>query len=147
LPLDPTLAKTKPAAENADPSEITRSYRILIIDDNRLGARALQMFLSKDGHQVEMAFTGPAGVEAARRFRPEVVLCDIALPGLDGFGVAQCLRQELEKLYLIAVSGYGRDEDQERAQQAGFDAYLTKPLDFRDLEKLLAEFIRKTDNP
>lgn len=144
LPLDPSLEKPKPTVECA-PAEGAGPLRILVIDDNRLGARALQMFLSKEGHQVEMAFTGPEGIEAARRFRPDVVLCDIALPGLDGFAVARCLRQELGKIYLVAVSGYGAEEDQERGQQAGFDAYLMKPLDFRDLERLLAAFSRQTE--
>ena len=144
LPLDPSLEKPKPTLECA-PAQGAGPLRILVIDDNRLGARALQMFLSKEGHQVEMAFTGPEGIEAARRIRPEVVLCDIALPGLDGFAVARCLREELGKIYLVAVSGYGAEEDQERGQQAGFDAYLMKPLDFRDLERLLAEFSRKPE--
>jgi CheY-like chemotaxis protein len=70
------------------------------------------------------------------------VLCDIGLPGLDGYSVARQLREELgiDKMVLIAVSGYGQEEDQERAKSAGFDAYLIKPISLKDLETLLADF-------
>ena len=117
------------------------SYRILVIDDNSLAARTLQIFLSDKGHEVELAVTGPQGLEKARQFLPQVVLCDIGLPGLDGYSVARQLRQEQgsKKMFLIAVSGYGQEEDQERAKSAGFDAYLVKPISLKDLEKLLAE--------
>jgi signal transduction histidine kinase len=117
-------------------------YRILVIDDNSLAARTLQIFLADKGHQVELAVTGPQGLEKARQFLPQVVLCDIGLPGLDGYSVARQLRQELgsNKMFLIAVSGYGQEEDQERAKSAGFDAYLVKPISLKDLERLLAEF-------
>jgi signal transduction histidine kinase len=117
-------------------------YRILVIDDNSLAARTLQIFLADKGHQVELAVTGPQGLEKARQFLPQVVLCDIGLPGLDGYSVGRQLRQELgsNKMFLIAVSGYGQEEDQERAKSAGFDAYLVKPISLKDLERLLAEF-------
>jgi signal transduction histidine kinase len=120
-------------------------YRILVIDDNSLAARTLQIFLADKGHQVELAVTGPQGLEKARQCLPQVVLCDIGLPGLDGYSVARQLRQELDsnKMFLIAVSGYGQEEDQERAKSAGFDAYLVKPISLKDLEKLLAELNRR----
>jgi signal transduction histidine kinase len=118
------------------------SNRILVIDDNSLAARTLQIFLEEKGYKVELAATGPQGLEKARRFLPQVVLCDIGLPGLDGYSVARQLRGELavDKMVLIAVSGYGQEEDQERAKSAGFDAYLIKPISLKDLERLLAEF-------
>ena len=118
------------------------STGILVIDDNLLAARTLQIFLEEKGYKVELAATGPQGLEKARRFLPQVVLCDIGLPGLDGYSVARQLRGELavDKLVLIAVSGYGQEEDQERAKSAGFDAYLIKPISLKDLERLLAEF-------
>jgi Signal transduction histidine kinase len=117
------------------------SYRILVIDDNSLAARTLQIFLADKGHEVELAVTGPQGLEKARKFLPQLVLCDIGLPGLDGYSVARQLRQEQgsDKIFLIAVSGYGQEEDQERAKSAGFDAYLVKPISLKDLETLLAE--------
>ena len=127
---------------NADPPPF---YRILVIDDNSLAARTLQIFLADKGHEVELAVTGPQGLEKARQFLPQVVLCDIGLPGLDGYSVARQLRQEQgsKKMFLIAVSGYGQEEDQERAKTAGFDAYLVKPISLKDLEKLLAELDRQ----
>jgi CheY-like chemotaxis protein/two-component sensor histidine kinase len=112
---------------------------ILVIEDNVAAARSLRVFLGEKGHRVEIAHTGPDGVEAARRVRPDVVLCDIGLPGLDGYAVARLLRQEaeLKGLCLIAVSGYGQEADQRRALAEGFDAYLTKPIDFKELERVL----------
>ena len=137
----PDISETSPkpsVSHAAAPS----SNRILVIDDNSLAARTLQIFLEEKGYKVELAATGPQGLEKARRFFPQIVLCDIGLPGLDGYSVARQLRQELgvDKMILIAVSGYGQEEDQERAKSAGFDAYLIKPISLKDLERLLAEF-------
>ena len=85
----------------------------------------MQMFLEEKGHTVELANTGLQGIEAARRLRPEVVVCDIGLPELDGYSVARELRQEpsLANVRLIAISGYAEETDRERALSAGFDAY------------------------
>jgi two-component system CheB/CheR fusion protein len=99
----------------------------------------MRMLLEQIGHTVEVAHNGADGIEAARRFRPEVVLCDIGLPGLDGYAVARELRKEsdLDGSFLIGVSGYPHDE--QRAGEAGFNAYLLKPVNFRDLERMLAK--------
>jgi CheY-like chemotaxis protein len=93
------------------------------------------MLLELFGHDVTVAHTGPAGVAAAGRARPDVVLCDIGLPGMDGFAVASTLRQNpsTAAVRLIAVTGYGRDEDRRRALAAGFDEHLVKPVDPEDL--------------
>jgi len=79
-------------------------------------------------------------VEAARQFRPEVVLCDLGLPGMDGYQVAAALQREpsTANARLIAVSGYGQEEDQQRSRAAGFDRHLTKPIDVAELQRLLA---------
>jgi CheY-like chemotaxis protein len=102
---------------------------------------AMQMLLEMMGHKVRLAHTRPAGVEAARLWQPDVVLCDLELPGLDGFGVAGRLRQEPggRRLRLIALSGYGQDEDRKRAQEAGFEVHLTKPVDPDELSRVLLE--------
>ena len=90
--------------------------------------------------EVRVAHTGPSGVEEARRFRPEVVVCDIGLPGMDGYAVAAELRRERTvPALLIALSGYGQEEDIRRGEAAGFQCYLTKPVDPGELERLLAE--------
>jgi CheY-like chemotaxis protein len=105
------------------------------------------MFLAGSGHTVEVAHDGKTGIEVARRFRPEVVLCDIGLPGFDGYAVSRTLRlePELKEAYLIAVTGYGQEEDQLRAREAGFDAHLTKPIDLSELEQMLAGLMFKSE--
>src|SRR5207247_1986984 len=105
--------------------------RILIVEDNRDTADSLRILLELMGYEVCVAYTGPEGVEAAWIWRPGIVLCDIGLPGLDGFGVATELRRNpiTARALLIAITGYGRDEDRARSRQAGFDFHLTKPCD------------------
>jgi CheY-like chemotaxis protein len=112
-----------------------------VIEDNVDAAESLAMLLQLSGHEAEVAFDGPAGIEKARSFHPDVVLCDIGLPGgLDGHGVARAFRAdpELRSAFLIALTGYGQEEDRKRALEAGFDAHLTKPADIEALKKLLA---------
>jgi CheY-like chemotaxis protein len=113
--------------------------RILIIEDNRPAADSLRLFLQLLGHEVSVAYTGPEGLQAALALRPRVVLCDIGLPGMDGYDIARSLRREptLAGLRLIAVSGYGREEDLQRSQEAGFDYHLVKPADPDILLRLL----------
>lgn len=117
------------------PSSVGRKFRVLVVEDNPDSAESLRMLLDLSGYEVEVANTGPAGVEAAGRFRPHAVVCDIGLPGLDGYQVAQILRKqpELAGTRLIAVSGYGRPEDVEKARRAGFNNHMTKPVDPYDL--------------
>ncbi len=120
------------------PSEPSR--RILIIEDNQDAARSIQMLLELAGHRVKTANTGSEGIQAAEQFRPEMVLCDIGLPGLDGYAVARQLRKqsELKGIYLVAISGYGQEADQLRARDAGFDVHLTKPISLDHLHEILA---------
>ena len=98
--------------------------------------------LELNGHEVAVALAGHSGVEAARQFHPEVVFCDIGLPGgMDGYAVARTLRQDptLGATYLVALTGYGQEDDCRRAREAGFDLHLTKPVDPLYLEALLAK--------
>jgi PAS domain S-box-containing protein len=126
----------------------TKELRILIIEDNRDTAESLRMVLALAGHQVEVAYTGPEGVEKARRFGPNAVLCDIGLPGkMDGYAVARTLRADpqLCTTTLIALTGYGQEEDLRRARQAGFDQHFTKPVDPTALDQALAAVpVRRT---
>jgi CheY-like chemotaxis protein len=134
LPLDENHAPS--TAVRVNTTEPVRR-RILVIEDNLAGAYSMRMVLENLGHTLEIAHDGAAGINAAQRFRPDVVLCDIGLPVLDGYSVATAIRQNprLDKCLLIAISGYARDE--ERAREAGFDAHLLKPVDFEKLEALL----------
>jgi CheY-like chemotaxis protein len=115
--------------------------RCLVIEDHADAAESLALLLRLAGHEADVAFDAGEGLEKARRLRPEVVLCDIGLPGaMDGYGVAKALRAdpELQSAYLIALTGYGQVEDRRRAMEAGFDAHLTKPADLDALRRLLA---------
>jgi CheY-like chemotaxis protein len=115
--------------------------RILLIEDNEDAAESLQMLLELAGHEVLVARCGVTGVEAAQSWKPEVVLSDLGLPGaMDGYAVARALRSAggTATSYLVALSGYGQESDKQRAREAGFDAHLTKPVEFTVLSKLLA---------
>jgi CheY-like chemotaxis protein len=136
--LPPGKAPREPTPPPQTVPPPTRQRRVLMIEDNRDAAFSLQLILELAGHQVTLAHTGPAGVAAAKKLKPEVILCDLGLPEMDGFGVAQALRRDPEiKSFLVAMSGYGTASDQRRAREAGFDVHLTKPVDPADLERLL----------
>ena len=139
LPLDGAHAPDRPLASD----EATgRPYRVLVIEDHPDAAESLQVLLELSGHTVVIAPTGVAGVEKARTFQPEVVLCDIGLPGeMDGYAVARALRAEpgLSTCRLVALTGYGRQQDRQRARDAGFDLHVVKPVDVSNLERLLRQ--------
>ena len=109
----------------------TEPVRVLVVEDNVDAAESLGMLLQIWGYEVTLAFSGDDAVSAAERVRPGIVLCDIGLPGMDGFKVASLLRQSpaTASALLIALTGYGQDEDRSRALQSGFDLHLTKPVD------------------
>jgi CheY-like chemotaxis protein len=99
----------------------------------------LRLMLQLNGHEVQTAFDGESGLEAAYGFHPHVILCDIGLPRMSGYEVAIKLRglQEFKSSRLIALSGYGQEEDRRRAKEAGFDYHLTKPVEPHVLIELL----------
>jgi signal transduction histidine kinase len=137
----PGEAELPALAEGATPDNAPRQpLRVLVVEDNKDAAESLRMFLELFGHGVTLAHTGPEGVAAAKAMRPDVVLCDIGLPGMDGFTVADTLRRspETAEARLIAVTGYGEEEDRRRALAAGFDIHLVKPV---DPQKLLGYLI------
>lgn len=115
--------------------------RILIVDDNRDAATSLAMLLELAGATIEVAHDGVRAVEVAAAFRPDVVLLDIGLPGLDGYEVACRLRGEPwgKGMTLVAITGWGESDDRKRSAQAGFDAHLVKPIDHAVLMQLLAD--------
>ena len=115
--------------------------RVLVVDDNADVAESLRIALELDGHAATTAHDGPAALAAMERFAPSAVLLDIGLPGMDGYEVAQRIRvlPGGRDVLLIAVTGWGQDEDRRRAQAAGFDAHVTKPVEGEALSALLAK--------
>ena len=140
-----------PAAKSAaatptttGPTAAGRTFRILIVDDNVDTARSLAMLLTLTGHDVATAHSGPEAIEAALAHRPELVLLDIGLPGMDGYEVVKRLRQlpSCRNSVIVAASGYGQEEDYHRSTAAGFDYHLVKPIDFGALSSLFARAAR-----
>ncbi|HET9471557.1 MAG TPA: ATP-binding protein [Usitatibacter sp.] len=126
-------------AEGA-PAGVSRPLRILLVEDNADARDMVQAVLALAGHDVRPFSNGEAALAEARRFRPDVAIVDIGLPGMDGHEVARRLRAdpELRRLRLIALTGYGLPEDERRAQEAGFDRHLTKPVEPQALASVLA---------
>jgi two-component system CheB/CheR fusion protein len=114
---------------------------VLVIEDNVDAAESIAMLLELAGHEVAVAHDGEEGMARARRLSPMVVLCDIGLPGaMDGYAVARALRAEpgSKDARLVALSGYGQEEDKRRSLDAGFDAHVTKPVGADALRRILA---------
>ncbi|HEX5030109.1 MAG TPA: ATP-binding protein [Candidatus Eisenbacteria bacterium] len=127
--------------ERRDVGVRTESRRVLVVEDDSDSAQSLAMLLQVWGHQVEIALDGHQALDAARSFEPEIVLLDIGIPGLDGYEVAERLRSEHgAELKLIALTGYGREDDRQRSRDAGFDRHLVKPLEPPRLREMLASF-------
>ncbi|HEX3043253.1 MAG TPA: PAS domain S-box protein [Bacillota bacterium] len=114
--------------------------RVLIIDDNIDLAESLHELLELCEHEVAVAYNGFEGLIKAREFQPEVVLCDIGLPGMDGYEVAKAFREDefLKNIFLVALTGYVQPKDLQKALEAGFDQHLAKPVDLDELERVLA---------
>ncbi len=117
----------------------SRPCRILVVDDNRDSAESLALLLSLGGHSVRTANDGLAALEAARSFRPRVVLMDLGMPRLNGYEAARAIRAEEwgRDVMLVALTGWGQEEDKRRTAEAGFNAHLTKPVDHFVFEQLL----------
>jgi CheY-like chemotaxis protein len=135
----PEGAKASASAQTALPVLPTVSAaRVLVVDDNVDAAETLADLLDLWGHPVCTVHDGAAALEQAESFQPAVVLLDIGLPGIDGYEVAQRLRRDQGYCgLLIALTGYGQDEDRRRSEEAGFDHHLTKPVDPEVLRALL----------
>ncbi|WP_257449666.1 hybrid sensor histidine kinase/response regulator [Archangium lipolyticum] len=119
------------------------AVRLLVVDDNRDAAELLTELLEAKGYVMRVAHDGPAGLEAARAFRPHLALLDVGLPVMDGYELASRLRQEppLGDIKLVAITGYGQDSDRRRAHAAGFDVHLVKPIDPGQLLHVIRELL------
>jgi len=128
------------SAAPADPA-VHRRRRVLIVEDNADAREGLRLLLTYAGHEVETSEDASSGLDKLRTFRPEIALIDIGLPGVDGYALARMARQspEARATCLVALTGYGQEEDRQKALAAGFDAHMTKPVDPSRLNAFLAD--------
>jgi CheY-like chemotaxis protein len=117
-------------AQQHDTRDSAPKRRLLVVDDNRDAAESMSMLLQMWGHDVVFAYDGPTALETAEQWHPEAVFLDIGLPGMDGYEVAARLRElpHAKGTVLIAITGYGQDDDRLRSQRAGIDHHLVKPV-------------------
>lgn len=135
----PAMTETKMGVNIDEPKAESGSRRVLVVDDNVDIADMLGKMLSLIGNEVQTSNDGPNAIECCREFRPDVVLLDIGMPGMNGYEVARKLRQEPcgSDIKLIALTGWGSDDDKRQTKEAGFDHHLVKPVQLADLEKIL----------
>jgi CheY-like chemotaxis protein len=140
LPMDESLALDLPSRHPATLVRIAaRSQRVLVVDDHEDSTESLGLLLRLMGHDVRLAADGPAALRAAEEFSPEIVILDIGLPGMDGYEVAARLRErpQFSATRLIALTGYGQEEDRQRSREVGFEAHLIKPIEMESLHQLI----------
>jgi signal transduction histidine kinase len=137
----PAVWKPHPprAAPTPNSAATRRTTRVLIVDDNRDAADSLATLLKMEGHEVCQVYDGPSALEAARQQRPAIIFLDLGLPGMDGYEVARQLRKQhdMKKSLLIALTGYGQEEDRRRCHDAGFDLHMVKPVELVTLREML----------
>lgn len=141
LPLYKPERQSAPGGDAGSTATHVLHKRVLVVDDNIDAAESTAMVLQVAGYEVRCVHDGPSVLQAAKDYRPQVVILDIGLPGISGYELARKLRQEPEFLHtpLIALTGYGQEEDRRRSLQAGFDHHLTKPADPQTLRALIAQ--------
>lgn len=140
LPLADESSASERATITQSPVPPKKAYRILVVDDNHDSADSLSLLLRELGYKTIVAYDGPSAAKLASSEVPDAVLLDIGLPGIDGYEVARQVRRDEKgkSMLLVAISGYGQDEDRRRSREAGFDHHLVKPVDFNQLASLLS---------
>ena len=142
LPVIETLDTAQPLPPEPTSAPTTATgHRILVVDDNRVSADSMAKLLQLTGHETHTAYDGLEAVAAATTFRPEVILLDIGLPKLNGYEAARKIREQPsgKNIVLVALTGWGQDEDRQKSKEAGFNGHLVKPVELTALIKLLAE--------
>jgi CheY-like chemotaxis protein len=139
LPLAAEQKSTSTPRPDDRPRSAVTPRRVLVVDDNRDAAISMSMLLKYLGSDVRVAFNGDEALAAIAEYKPAVVLLDIGMPGMDGYEVARRIREqsEFDDVTLIALTGWGQEDDRRRSQSAGFDHHLTKPADMGAIEALL----------
>jgi CheY-like chemotaxis protein len=140
LPRTTASLPTEAATEDANPRpRAVKSRRILVVDDNEDAAKSLALLLDHLGNQVGLAHNGREAIDLVDEFRPDVVIMDIGMPEMSGYEAAAALRERdgLKGLVLIAMTGWGQEEDRKRSMLAGFDFHLVKPVPLGSLQDLL----------
>jgi CheY-like chemotaxis protein len=139
LPETATLEEVPKPQVSAAAPEGYLARRVLIVDDNTDNAELLRILLEDQGHETFMAHDGVEGLAAAERLRPDVVLMDLGLPRIDGFEACRRIREQPwgKRMLVIAITGWGQDNDRRRSQEAGFDHHLVKPIDTRAIGALM----------
>ncbi len=139
LPLQ-VVSETEQPPASTPIASCQEGLRVLVVDDNMDAADSLAVLLRLARHEVWVAYSGPGAIEAALNRQPHVILLDIGLPGLNGYQVAQRLREhpQTRNAVVIAMTGYGQEADKQEAKDAGFDYHLVKPVDPTQLKDLLA---------
>jgi PAS domain S-box-containing protein len=148
LPVLPPSEMGTDTTSTGTAKQAARDWRVLVVDDNVDAANMIAMTLQLFGHQTETVYSAQSALETAVECRPDFVVLDIGLPGMDGYEVARRLRQipELKDTRLIAATGYGQDADRQRSEEAGFDYHLVKPIDPEKLQTVLEMLGRQTDS-
>lgn len=143
LPLHMELGKSAPSMTASDDSSPTTGKRILVVDDNRDSADSMALLLKLSGNETHTAADGLEAIEAAQSLRPDVILLDIGLPSLNGYEVCRRIRAQDwgKRMVLVALTGWGQDDDRKKSSEAGFNAHVVKPVEFDDLVKLLSELL------
>ena len=146
LPVWPTRTRRPPEPTASEPTPMT-SWRILVVDDNGDSATSLANLLELDGNETYIAYNGLEAVEAAGRLKPDLVLLDIGLPKLNGYEACRRIRDQPwgKSMILVALTGWGQEEDRQRSREAGFDGHLVKPLDLDALMRVLASLRMSED--
>ena len=137
------LGKLAPSMSASDDSSPTTGKRILVVDDNRDSADSMALLLKLSGNETHTAADGLEAIEAAQSLRPDVILLDIGLPSLNGYEVCRRIRAQDwgKRMVLVALTGWGQDDDRKKSSEAGFNAHVVKPVEFDDLVKLLSELL------
>ena len=120
---------------------------MLVVDDNVDSADSIAMLLQVSGHEVRVVYSGQDALETAAEYQPDIILLDIGMPGMDGYEVARRLRAhtQLEKVKVIALTGYGQDADRLQSQEAGFDYHLVKPVEGQKLQEVLVDLMKSSE--